>query len=310
MPSVPSTTHSIAPSSFYQQDDPMPSSPASSRRALPVPKLPPQLVPPTAPPPTPDYRHAHSPATSTRSSRSAALRPPPSPAPSAHSVRAQSEAGTARSSSNASSMNRRTNRSRALATLEGGGGQAHHHHTANKLRTVRESMSFVPFDSDEEDVEEDEDDYRHFVERTRAAALKEQRDRDRMQIPRSAYYDQYQRPSTSPPTHPTPQQTFPSAMSYSRPVPAPSSAYNFIDLDDDSNSVRTRGSNSTRRSSVSYGSPPSTMSTWSTSTAPRPRRGSVGGNVMMRAPVPIAATPGAPNWGTRHTQVHHIASAA
>ncbi|KAH7094023.1 hypothetical protein BKA62DRAFT_625628 [Auriculariales sp. MPI-PUGE-AT-0066] len=255
-----------------------------------------------------------SPALSTHSTQSHLLRSPPSPVPSTRSLKPSTSirranvtsemphgANTMRSLSNASSMYRRTNRTRALDALEGRPQQ----NAKYGLRPVPESRSFVPFgDSDDEDAinesQEDQEDFRRFVERTRAIAIKEKEERDRAR----RYAEEQERrerggggayrtgstaaqPGTTPSYLPSPP---PSASAYSQ---------NFIDLDDDSSSTRTRSTFSRSFAGLSISSGQSSKRTHAPPVASSP-----GPSRIAHSPVPAPPRPG---W---QKPAMHIASAA
>lgn len=277
-------------------------------------------------PPEPDS--PPSPALSTQSTQSHLLRPLPSPVPSTRSLKPMSmvEGGPTRALSNGSSLYRRTNRSRALAALEG--RQDQRNSASHRLRPVPESRSFVPFDSegeDDEDVSQGEDQdahFRRFVETTRAAALREKQERERA---RREAEEQERRERERTAAHRgfasyTPAAALP-ATAY--PAPPPSAPphsynYNFIDLDDDTSnsSTRTRSDLSRSFASMSVGSPPLPPArvplpapSPAPSMLPPPPPSPAPSRVLpVHAPVPVrTASQQRPGW---QNTAMHIASAA
>lgn len=274
-----------------------------------------------------------SPALSTQSTQSHLMRSPPSPVQSTRSLKPSNsmrradvhstpttDSGAMRSLSNASSFYRRTNRSRALAALEGRPENAPV--GASRLRTVPETRSFVPFDSDEEEEPEQTEDhnarFQHFVEKTRAAALREKEERERARreaeeqerrarAARRGTSVMYDAPPRVPAGYPQPPPSAP-AYAYN---------YNFIDLDDDtsSSSTRTRSDISRSLASMSIVSPRSpqvqqrppvtTPSPAPSQRVPPPPQAAP--SRVVHAPVPVrSVSQQRPGWETPV----HIASAA
>ncbi|EJD48268.1 hypothetical protein AURDEDRAFT_183593 [Auricularia subglabra TFB-10046 SS5] len=277
-------------------------------------------------PPEPDS--PPSPALSTQSTQSHLLRPLPSPVPSTRSLKPMSmaEGGPTRALSNGSSMYRRTNRSRALAALEGRADQRAP--ASHRLRPVPESRSFVPFDSegeDDEEVSQGEDQdarFRRFVETTRAAALREKQERERARR-EAEEQERHERERTA--IHRgfasyTPAAALPASAYPAPPPSAPphSYNYNFIDLDDDTSnsSTRTRSDLSRSFASMSVGSPPLPHArvplpapSPAPSMLPPPPPSPAPSRVLpVHAPVPVrTASQQRPGW---QNTAMHIASAA
>ncbi|KZV98782.1 hypothetical protein EXIGLDRAFT_286253 [Exidia glandulosa HHB12029] len=323
---APSTLRGAGPSA-----DALCSSSSSHRRVPSNPVPPPLAIPQrkgSVSAPGPDS--PPSPALSTQSTQSHLMRPPPSPVPSTRSLKPSTsirradvhstpttDVGTMRSLSNASSFYRRTNRSRALAALEG--RPEHTPAVASRLRSVPETRSFVPFgDSDEEEEPEQADErtrYQRFVEKTRAAALreKEERERARRQAEEEERRARAARRGTS--------VMYTSAQGqYPEPPPsAPAYAYNynFIDLDDDgsNSSTRTRSDLSRNLASMSIVSPRSQQVQRPPMTTPSPAPSqrvppapSPAPSRVLHAPVPVrSASQQRPGW---ESPALHIASAA
>jgi len=242
------------------------------------------------------------------------MRSPPSPVPSTRSLKPSTsirranvhseipnEASTMRKLSNASSLYRRTNRSRALAALEGHPEQKTP--SAPRLGTVPESRSFVPFDdSDDEDGEPDEKTkFRRFVEKTRAAAMREKEERERA---RRHAEEQEQLARSRAPRGVSAAVMSSSAVHHhlaSPPPSAPPYAYsqNFIDLDDDSSSSSTR-----TRSTLSQSLAGFSISSLHSKRSKPVAAPAAGPSRLARTPVPA---PPRPDW---QTSAMHIASPA